>query len=86
MDGLFKIDKIDGKGYGWIALRDIKAGTLIYKEKKQFVVDSDQLSILDMMMSFYAMTENDQKEFLELHNLFLDLNSLPDKRKKCYPY
>ena len=84
MEGLFKIDKIDGKGYGWIALRDIKAGTLIYKEKKQFVVDSDQLSILDMMMSFYAMTENDQKEFLELHNKYLDLNSLPDSQKKWY--
>ena len=84
MDGLFKIDKIDGKGYGQIALRDIKAGTLIYKEKKQFVVDSDQLSILDMMMSFYAMTVNDQKEFLELHNKYLDLNSLPDSQKKWY--
>ena len=84
MEDLFRIDKIDGKGYGWIALRDIKAGTLIYKEKKQFVVDSDQLSILDMMMSFYAMTENDQKEFLELHNKYLDLNSLPDAQKKWY--
>ena len=23
-ENLFKIDKIDGKGYGWIALQDIK--------------------------------------------------------------
>ena len=38
MEDLFKIDKIDGKGFGWIALRDIKAGTLIYNEKPQFVV------------------------------------------------
>ena len=33
MEDLFKIDKIDGKGLGWIALQDIKAGTLIWKEK-----------------------------------------------------
>ena len=37
MEDLFKIDKIDGKGLGWIALQDIKAGTLICKEKPQFV-------------------------------------------------
>ena len=89
MEGLFKIDKIDGKGFGWIALRDIKAGTLIYKEKHQFVPprmvsDSTRGSFLDLMNSFYAMSENDQKEYLELHNAYLDLNSLPDVEKKWY--
>ena len=87
MEGLFKIDKIDGKGLGWIALREIKASTLIYKEKPQFVTPSDSdsnVSASDLMMSFYAMTENDQKEFLELHNRYLDLNSLDDFDKKWY--
>ena len=87
MEGLFKIDKIDGKGLGWIALREIKASTLIYKEKPQFVTPSDSdssVSASDLMMSFYAMTENDQKEFLELHNGYLDLNSLDDFDKKWY--
>ena len=88
MEGLFKIDKIDGKGFGWIALRDIKPGTLIYEEKHQFVVDGC-LSIvdlypLDLMNSFYAMSENDQKEFLGLSNAFLDLNSLPNLEKDLY--
>ena len=40
MEGLFKIDKINGKGYGWIALQDIKAGTVIYQEKNQIVLGS----------------------------------------------
>ena len=87
MEGLFKIDKIDGKGLGWIALREIKASTLIYKEKLQFVIPSDSdsnVSASDLMMSFYAMTENDQKEFLELHNGYLDLDSLDDFDKKWY--
>ena len=76
MEDLFKIDKIDGKGLGWIALRDIKAGTLIYEEKSQFTHCGDR-NPLDLMNSFYAMNENDQKEFLELHNKYLDLKSLP---------
>ena len=82
-ENLFKIDKIDGKGYGWIALRDIKAGTLIYNEKPQFVV-AEGGNALDLMRSFYAMTENDQKEFLKLHNKYSDLNSLPDSEKEWY--
>ena len=45
MDGrLFKIDRIDGKGLGWIALRDIKAGTLIYEEKPQFVMKNKRIN------------------------------------------
>ena len=57
MEDLFKIDKIDGKGLGWIALQDIKAGTLIYEEKPQFTV-CDDTNLLDLMNSFYAMSEN----------------------------
>ena len=102
MDGrLFKIDRIDGKGLGWIALRDIKAGTLIYEEKPQFVMKNNRINRtdtscfadgggvldrnpLDLMNSFYAMSENDQKEFLELHNKYLDLKFLPDQSQQHY--
>ena len=83
MENLFKIDKIDGKGLGWIALQDIKAGTLIYEEKPQFTFCGDR-NPLDVMNSFYAMSENDQKEFLELHNIYLDLKSLPDQSQQHY--
>ena len=37
MDGLYKVDRIAGKGFGLIALREIKPGTIIFKEKPQFV-------------------------------------------------
>ena len=36
MEGLFKIVPIEGKGVGWVALQEIKVGTLILSEKCQF--------------------------------------------------
>ena len=51
MEDLFKIDKIDGKGFGWIALQDIKGGTLIYEEKPQFISTGGG-NPLDFMNSF----------------------------------
>jgi predicted CopG family antitoxin len=32
----------------------------------------------------FAMSKNDQKEFLDLHNSFLDLDSFSDEKKKYY--
>ena len=98
MEDLFKIDKIDGKGLGWIALRDIKAGTLICKEKSPFVTIfpnarvpwesappiSFSYFMSTLMDAFFAMSENDQKEFLELNNAYLDLNSFPHDEKKWF--
>ena len=63
MEGLFKIDKVDGKGYGWIALQDIKAGTVIYSEKCQIFLGSKtedhllDVMIDDFLSSFYAMSD-----------------------------
>ena len=87
MEGLYKIDKIEGKGLGWIALRDIMAGTLICKEKDQFVPKQEGRVFLDgrnLMETFYEMCENDQNEFLNLSNIYLDPNSLGDELKKEY--
>ena len=36
-NNLYKVDKIEGKGVGCIALQDIKPGTLILKEVPQCV-------------------------------------------------
>ena len=83
MKGLYKVDKIKGKGLGWIALQDIKAGTLIDKEKPQFV-PKEPFELRNMMEAFNAMSKDDQQEFLELSNAFLDLDSLPVERKKRY--
>lgn len=38
MESLYKIEKIEKKGLGWIATKDIKSGTLIAKEKPQFIL------------------------------------------------
>ena len=83
MEGLYKVDNIQGKGLGWIALEDIKVGTLICKEKLQFVY-KEPFKIWNLMEAFSSMSKNDQQKFLELSNVFLDLDSLPDERKKRY--
>ena len=83
MEGLYKVDNIQGKGLGWIALKDIKVGTLICKEKPQFVY-KEPFELCNLMEAFSSMSKNDQQEFLVLSNVFLDLESLPDDRKKHY--
>ena len=98
MEGLFKIDKIDGRGLGWIALQDIKGGTLIYKGKFQFApknlpfhgggylgggVPLPQLEA-SLMDAFFAMSKNDQEEFLQLRNAFLDLSLLSNDKKQWF--
>ena len=92
MDSLYKVDKIVGKGFGWIALQDIKAGIVICKEKPQFIPEehlgtgAGERFIADhfatLMKSFFAMSKMDQKEFLELYSTFLDPNSMNDGLKE----
>ena len=82
MESLYKIDKIVGKGMGWIALRDIKCGTLIWKEKPQFNPINENAR--GLMECFFSMNSNDQKDFLNLGNAFLDVNSLNIQMKKSY--
>ena len=53
MESLYKIDKIDGKGMGWIALQDIKCGTLIWKEKPQFIPINENAN--GLMECFFSM-------------------------------
>ena len=62
MESLYKIDKIVGKGMGWIALRDIKCGTLIWKEKPQFNPINENAR--GLMECFFSMNSNDQKDWL----------------------
>ena len=73
-----------------MALEDIEIGTLILKEKPQFInsayVFGRLLSVEDhlssIMDSFFSMNENDQKEFLKLSNKYLDPNSLKREWKR----
>ena len=83
MDSLYKVDKTVGKGLGWFALIDIKAGTLICIEKPQFVPEEHPgtgetymaAHFASFMNSFFAMSSTEQKYFLELYNAFMDPNS-----------
>ena len=59
MEGLYKVDNIQGKGLGWIALKDIKVGTLICKEKPQFVY-KEPFELWNLMEAFTSMSKNDQ--------------------------
>ena len=89
MDGLYKVDQIAGKGFGLIALRKIKPGTIIFKEKPQFVpkdyapLEAQRLS-KSLMNAFSAMCQKDQEEFLELPNKYLDPKFIHDEKPEWY--
>ena len=91
MEKLYKVDKIVGKGFGWIALKNIKVGTMICKEKPQFFPEEIPMELhppsihfSNLMNTFFAMSNENQKEFLELSNAYSDPNSLNDEAKKLY--
>ena len=63
----YKVVKIEGKGLGCVALKDIEIGTLILKEKPQCVRSG---SIDSVIQSFERMSKSDQSEYLNLHNAY----------------
>ena len=76
MSEFYKVVKIDGKGFGCVATKDIKRGTLILREKAQMIYKNSEFvtsdSIKSMVTSFEQMSKNNQEEFLKLHNLFFE--------------
>ena len=91
MEKLYKVDRIVRKGLGWIALKDIKVGTIICKEKPQFFpekipmeLDPPSIHFSNLMNTFFAMSKENQKELLELSNAYSDPNFLNDEAKKLY--
>ena len=74
--------EIPGKGFGAIAKKDIKIGTLILKERPQIFDDGSQIHlkgnewlekgipdwIKSVMASYDQMRKMDQEEFLKLDN------------------
>ena len=73
----YQVVKIEGKGFGCVATKDIKRGTLILREKAQ-IFDKETAEkltpngIKSVVKSFKQMSKNNQDEFLKLHNKFLD--------------
>ena len=80
MESLFKIVPIEGKGVGWVALQDIKIGTLILKEICQLApkIQNDLWSLMD---SFFSMTKFDQEDFLNLNNAFKNPDFFMSKKE-----
>ena len=73
MSDFYKVVAIDGKGFGCVATKKIKPGTLIFSEKPAVTALGncpETIYFKTMMSSFKKLTQNDQKEYLELHNRF----------------
>ena len=74
MDCLYKVENIEGKNLGCVALKDIKKGTLILKEGPQWAgidVSEDQLPTPEqtdeLFQNFYSMSSENQEEILKLY-------------------
>ena len=73
MSDFYNLVAIDGKGFGCVATKKIKPGTLIFSEKPAVTALGncpETIYFKTMMSSFKKLTQNDQKEYLELHNRF----------------
>ena len=68
MNELYEIVPIEGKGLGCIALKKIKKGSLILQEKPSCVANFDNCQ--SIINAFQCMTNNDQNEYLILHNRY----------------
>ena len=88
---LYKVVEIEGKGLGCVALKDIKIGTLIVKETPQCVANEELYSkelyaqyLASQLESFFAMSKENQAQFLTLSNSFTNPDSLSDNLKDCH--
>ena len=73
MSDFYKLVVIDGKDFGCVATKKIKPGTLIFSERPDVTALGDFPEtnyFKTMMSSFKKLTQNDQKEYMELHNRF----------------
>ena len=83
MDKIYKIEQIEGKNLGCVALKDIKKGTLILQEKPQVINNGNAgLSLIHLLNSYNQMSEETQKDYLKLYNRFKDLNDMNEKDKE----
>jgi len=79
MTEMFRVTPIEGKGFGVVATKFIKRGTLILKEEPQIPnvewptsmkVDLWKRCIKTLIKLFYQMSESNQDEYLKLYNRF----------------
>jgi len=79
MSEFYKVEKIDGKGFGCISLKKLKPGTLILTGRPDVIAKGvDRFSapskavIESLMFSFKNLSKDDQQEYLSLHNQWDD--------------
>ena len=80
MSKFYKVDEIDGKGFGCIALKNVEPGTVILETGKPdvFAEGGERFSspskavIESLMLSFNNLSKVDQQEYLRLHNQWED--------------
>jgi len=82
MDTIYKIEHIEGKNLGCVALIEIKKGTLILQEKPQVIENGSKPSLIYLLNSYNQMNDATQKEFLKLYNRFKDLNEMNEEDKE----
>ena len=80
MSEFYQVVKIEGKGFGCVATKDIKRGTLILREKAQISFKRSEFGtpawVKSVVTSFKQMSKNNQDEFMKLHNFFLFMSTL----------
>ena len=80
---IFEVVEIEGKNLGCVALKDVKKGTLILREKPQFsdIYDSESDKnwnkelFMRLLQNFQTMNPNDRAEYLKLSNKFDELQT-----------
>ena len=55
MSEYYQVKKIEGKGMGCVALKEIKLGTMILQEKPQLKLKSGSWSFQDLLVAFKQM-------------------------------
>ena len=87
MDILYKLDHIEGKNLGCIALKSIKIGTIIVQEKP-VCYDKDKLweevegkNLGCIWNSYQNMSQSEKLEYKKLYNRFENDKNLFDEMK-----
>ena len=73
MSELYEVIEIPGKGKGCLALKKIKAGTLILSEKTHVIAQNNTpapIFISRLMSSFDNLSEDDKEKYMNLYNRF----------------
>ena len=86
---LYKVTEIEGKGLGCVALKNIKAGTIILQEKA--IMLTSEISGIDggmdirkLIQNFNKLKRTEQDEYMKLHNKYNNLEILSEEEKNNY--